>query len=142
MALFEKKAETAVPPEVATCEREIAALERRKDERLKQIGLMFLYNNKQEDLAGTPYEESAADITVIEKKIDFYEKRKLAVQGKRKCEKCGCILPLDSAFCNKCGERLEPLFMEEMKNQGVCPQCGARYESGAAFCTSCGNKLQ
>lgn len=141
MALFEKKKDADTPPEVAACEKEIRALEQRRAERLMQIGTMFLNNNTQEQIAGTPYEESATDINVIGKKIEYYEKRKLAVQGKRKCDKCGYILPLDSAFCNKCGEKLEPLFVEDMTNQGLCPKCGAKYEDGALFCTSCGNRL-
>ena len=66
----------------------------------------------------------------------------LAVQGKRKCEKCGNVLVLESVFCNKCGEKLEPLFAEEMAKQNICPQCGATHSEEAAFCTSCGYKLK
>lgn len=140
MALFEKK-EGIVSPEVAECNRKLAELEQRKNQLVMQIGLTFLANNTVEQLAGSPYEEDVKAVEVVEKEKVFQEKRKLAVQGKRKCEKCGNILVLESAFCNKCGEKLEPLFAEEIKNQNVCPQCGATYEEGAAFCTSCGNKL-
>ena len=142
MALFEKKQAVAtVPLEVAECDRKLADLEGRRTQLVMKIGLIFLANNTLERLAGSPYEESVEAIETLEKEKAFLEKRKLAVQGLRKCEKCGNILVLESAFCNKCGEKLEPLFAEEIKNQNVCSQCGASYEEGAAFCTSCGNKL-
>lgn len=141
MALFEKKETVTLQPEVAECDRKLAELEERKTQLVMQIGLTFLASNTADQLAGSPYEEAVKAVDVVEKEKAFQEKRKLAVQGKRKCEKCGNILVLESAFCNKCGEKLEPLFAEEMKNQNICPQCGATYEEGAAFCTSCGNKL-
>lgn len=141
MALFEKKDTVTVSPEVAACERKLAELERSRIEKVLQIGQIFLDNNKEEELAGTVYEESARAVGVILKEKEFQEKRMLAVQGKRKCETCGNILVLDSAFCNKCGEKLEPLFAEEMKKQNICPKCGKTYEEDAMFCTSCGQKL-
>lgn len=141
MALFEKKETVTVSPEVAACEQKLAELERSRQEKVMQIGQLFLDNNGEEELAGTVYEEPAKAVSVILKEKDFQEKRMLAVQGKRKCETCGNILVLDSAFCNKCGGKLEPLFAEEMKNQNICPKCGSTYGEGAAFCTSCGQKL-
>ena len=141
MALFEKKGTTVVSSGVAECEKKIAELERNKEELVKAIGLKFLEKNTLDELAGSPYEEDVRAIAVIDKEREFQEKRKLAVQGLRKCEKCGNILVLDSVFCNKCGEKLETLFVEEMKKQSICAKCGSTYEEGAMFCTSCGNKL-
>lgn len=141
MALFDKKDTITVLPEVAACEQKLADLERSRVEKVLQIGQMFLDKNGEEELAGTVYEEAARAVSVILKEKEFQEKRMLAVQGKRKCENCGNILVLDSAFCNKCGEKLEPLFAEEMKSQNICPKCGSTYGEGAAFCTSCGQKL-
>lgn len=140
MALFEKKDTVTVSPEVAACEQKLAELERSRIEKVLQIGQIFLDNNKEE-LAGTVYEETAKAVSIILKEKEFQEKRMLAVQGKRKCETCGNILVLDSAFCNKCGEKLEPLFAEEMKKQNICPKCGNTYGEDAMFCTSCGQKL-
>ena len=31
------------------------------------------------------------------------------IQGLRQCEKCGNVLPVDSGFCNKCGDKLPPI---------------------------------
>lgn len=142
MALFEKRDTVNVSPEVAECDRKLAELNQRRMEIVMQVGGMFLAENTVEGLEGSPYEENAKAVMVIDKEMEYQEKRKLALQGQRKCEKCGNILVLESVFCNKCGEKLNPLFAEETLNQRICPKCGGAYEEGAVFCTSCGNKLR
>lgn len=142
MALFEKKETAAVSPEVLECERRIEELLKCKERLLVDIGSKFLENNSLEKIAGTPYEASAKEVSEIDKEREFQEKRKLAVQGLRRCEKCGNILVLDSMFCNKCGEKLNPLFVTEVQNGNICSVCGAEYKEGAMFCTACGNKLK
>lgn len=127
--------------EVAECDRQIAALERRRTEVHLNIGQIYTENNTVEAAKGTPFADDMMELQKIAQQTDFYEKRKLAVQGLRKCEKCGNILVLDSVFCNKCGEKLEPLFQTEDTDKKVCGKCGAPYEEGAGFCVSCGNKL-
>lgn len=142
MALFEKRDTVNVSPEVVECDRKLAELNQRRREIVMQVGEMFLAGNTVEGLEGSPYEENAKAVMVIDKEVEYQEKRKLALQGQRKCEKCGNILVLESVFCNKCGEKLNPLFAEETLNQRICPKCGGAYEEGAVFCTSCGNKLR
>ncbi|MBD5459888.1 MAG: zinc ribbon domain-containing protein [Lachnospiraceae bacterium] len=146
MAFFDKKeAVPSVSTEVAECDRLIAELDQRRAGFVMQVGHMFLSANPVESLAGSPYEECAKAVAAIDRDRLFQEKRKLAIQGLRKCEKCGNILVLDSAFCNKCGEKLEPLFQQQTPpvnpQPRKCPQCGAPYEEGAMFCTTCGTKL-
>ena len=141
MGLFDKKETTdAALPEVAECDAKIANLNQQKQKTIYSIGEKYVELNTVKSAAGTPFEENMEKLGSIEKEIAITEKRKLAVQGLRKCDKCGNILVIDSAFCNKCGEKLEPLQVEVMKN--ICPKCGSAYEDGAAFCTSCGNKLE
>lgn len=142
MGVFDTKKNPATPnTEVAECDRQIAALERRRTEVYLNIGRIYADNTTVEEAKGTPFADNMAELQKIAQQTDFYEKRKLAVQGLRKCEKCGNILVLDSAFCNKCGEKLEPLFQTEDTDEKVCSKCGAPYEEGAGFCVSCGNKL-
>lgn len=143
MAFFDKK-ETkpaSAPSEVTVCQRQIAELEQRRAEVLRQIGQLFMENNTLEELKGSPYEEKVQAVVNLDKERAYQEKRMLAVQGKRKCEKCGNILVLESAFCNLCGEKLEPLFAQEKENRNVCPQCGTACVEGALYCPSCGQKL-
>lgn len=142
MGFFDVKKETqTVPPEVAACEKELAALEQRRSEVYRNIGQRYAAEVTAVQAAGTPY---AADLTELEKmgaRKELLEKRKLAVQGLRRCEKCGNVLSLDSAFCNKCGEKLIPLEPEVLTDGPLCPQCKSPVEPGVAFCTKCGAKL-
>jgi class 3 adenylate cyclase len=48
-----------------------------------------------------------------------------------KCHQCQHENPADAAFCDECGERLEP----------ACPACGETNRSGAKFCRRCGRAL-
>ena len=144
MAFFEKKDQhpvSNVDPAEAECDRRLAELAQNRSSLVMQIGQAFLAANTSESVKGTPYEEMVSAVAAVDKETEYQEKRKLAIKGLRKCEKCGNVLVLDSAFCNKCGEKLEPLFAEDNKTQNVCPQCGAVCSEGAAFCTSCGHKL-
>jgi len=145
MGLFDsKQAKASAPtqiPEVVECDRQLAMLEQRRKDIVCKIGQIYVDNNDSKTAAGTVFEESMKEIEKMAEEVIVLEKRKLAAQGLRKCEKCGNVLVLDSAFCNKCGDKLEPLFTASEQNPNVCTNCGASYEEGAAFCTSCGNKL-
>lgn len=127
--------------QVAECERQMSSLFQRKQELLVCIGQIYADSNDAAATVGTAYEEPLKEIEKIKEELIILEKRKLAVQGMRKCEKCGNILVLDSAFCNKCGERLAELFIPTEENPRICAKCGAPYNEGTKFCTRCGNKL-
>lgn len=144
MGLFDAKPVQTdnISPEVADCDRQLAALGQRKEELIRRIGMLYVESNDSAAAAGTPYEDFLKEIEKLEREAVTLEKRKLAVQGLRKCEKCGNILVLDSAFCNKCGEKLEVLFTPTAENPRVCGKCGTSYAEGAVFCIGCGNKLE
>ncbi len=144
MALFDKKDQNAggMVPGEAECDRRLAELAQERVNTILQIGQVFLAGNSIESVKGTPYEVHIKKVEAIDKETDYQEKRKLALRGLRKCEKCGNILVLDSSFCNKCGEKLQPLFVNDPVVGNVCPQCGAPVAEGAAFCTSCGKKIE
>lgn len=152
MGFFDSRnAKNALPPEVAQCDAKLNALAQQKQQMISNIGEMFVKANTAESVAGTAYEEIFKALAQIEVDVDFTEKRKLAVQGLRKCDKCGFILTLDSAFCNKCGEKQSELKLQEDEPQAeeaqpeapqnVCPDCGTTCPEGASFCTKCGKKL-
>lgn len=131
-----------ISPEVMECDRQMAALEQRKQQVIANIGKLYVEANDLKSAAGTVYEGPLKEIKEIREQVIILEKRKLAVQGLRKCEKCGNILVLDSAFCNKCGEKLEALFIPTEQNPYICAKCGTPHDKGALFCTGCGNKLE
>lgn len=139
MGLFDKRETVTTATGEVECNTHIAELEQQKRKVIFRIGSKYVENNTLKDAAGTPYEEDLRELESVIQEIAVTEKRKLAMQGLRKCDKCGNVLVIDSVFCNKCGTRLEVLQEEVMKN--ICPKCGAAYEEDATFCISCGNKL-
>ena len=141
MGAFGKKNQWIENQEAAECDRQLAALEGQLQQTYLHIGRTYAENNPAEKAKGTPYEEDIAAIEKLQRDMEYYEKRKLAMQGLRKCEKCGNILSADSLFCNKCGEKIPPLFGAEEGGHPVCSRCGAPYEEDAVFCIHCGNKL-
>ena len=137
-----EKKEKAVNPAVMECERRLQELTEERTRLLLSIGKKY-YDEHKEDMAkGSVYEEDIEGIITAEKETLIVEKRKLALQGLRKCTACGNILSLDSAFCNKCGEKQQLLTITETMNSNVCPNCGAEREEGNIFCTVCGFKFE
>jgi len=145
MGLFDRTAperrEEAVNPEIAQFERELVRLEQNKQDLTFQLGAQFVELNDLQSVAGTAYEPLFLQIEQISKAKVVLNKRILAVQGLRKCEHCENILPLESAFCNKCGERLSALFENYEVRKKVCNNCGAQLEEAGLFCTSCGTRV-
>lgn len=128
-------------PEVESCVKQLEAKKEKKKELIYQMGQIYVESADMKTVAGTAYEEAFSQLKQIEEEITVLEKRKLAVQGLRKCEKCGNVLVLDSAFCNMCGEKLEALFVPTEQNPRICGKCGTPYDEDTLFCTACGNKL-
>lgn len=142
MALFEKKeAGLRVSPDIAECDARLAMLLQREQETIYKLGLKFAENNKAADSEGSIYAAELEDLEAVRQEKKTVEVKKLALQGLRKCEKCGNVLVLDSAFCNKCGEKLEPLQTDHIASELHCPKCGKPVEADAAFCFACGHKL-
>lgn len=144
MGLFDRKQPVpvnTVMPEVAEYDRQLVLLAQEKQQMIFRIGQAYVEDNTSESAAGTVYEEYMKEIEKMTKEAALLERRKLAAQGLLKCEKCGNVLASDSVFCNKCGEKLEPLFADTEKNPRICAKCGTPYAEGAIFCIGCGNKL-
>ena len=145
MGLFDKsvpeRRNDGVNTEIAQFERELVRLDQNKQDLTFQLGAQFVELNDLQSVAGTAYEPLFLQIEQIDKAKVVLNKRILAVQGLRKCEHCENILPLESAFCNKCGERLNPLFENYEVRKKVCTNCGAQLEEAGIFCTSCGARV-
>ncbi len=131
-----------VSPEVAECQKKLNDLRKEKEELVMRLGDAFYNNNTVESATGTPYENFMRSLKVNSEEFALAEKRLLFVQGKRKCEHCGNMLPADSGFCNKCGRKLDPLFPGDVAGARICANCGSKLSEGVAFCGVCGTKVE
>lgn len=128
-------------PAVTECAKRLNELEQERKKLLLEIGAKYFEEHKEDSAKGTLYAKEIEGIIAVDKETIIVEMRKLALQGLRKCTACGNMLPLDSMFCNKCGEKQQLLNVTETMNKNVCPNCGAERESDNIFCTVCGYKL-
>ncbi len=131
-------------PETRECDKAITELNRKSEELLTGIGQLYVMNNTVESSSGTPFEEPMKALKEIAERKETLLRKKLALQGQRMCENCGNVLSLDSLFCNKCGEKLEPIQKADAQDAtggGFCSKCGAEIEEGSVFCIKCGNKI-
>lgn len=131
-----------INPEITQCEQQLEQIEQQKRECYLDIGRLYAQRAAAKEETGTPYEKLLIELDRLEADKELLEKRKLAIQNLRKCEKCGNILSLDSVFCNKCGEKLEEITPEVLSSVPLCPNCKAPIEEGGTFCIHCGAKLE
>lgn len=128
-------------PAVTECVKRLNELEQGKKKLLLEIGTKYYEDHKKDPAKETQYAKEMEEIIAMDKETVIIEMRKLALQGLRKCTACGNMLPLDSMFCNKCGEKQQLLNVTETMNKNVCPNCGAERDADNIFCTVCGYKL-
>lgn len=120
-----------------------------KIEKLKmQIGETAYSKFKE----GTDTFPEATELcTVIDEALDAIkglEDSILQLKHIRICSECGTEVEDTVAFCPKCGNKFEPLPVEEdeeeeAKPEGLkCKACGADLDEGTAFCGNCGAKVE
>lgn len=72
-------------------------------------------------------------------------------KGIRNCASCGEMIPVESAYCQNCGEKQKPVKIkldnkkdkkEEKPQDKVCVECGQIAEGKAKFCAKCGYKFE
>ncbi|WP_432627124.1 zinc ribbon domain-containing protein [Brotaphodocola sp.] len=117
---------------------EISATEEKIVELLTKIGRVYMEKHALDN--NPEYVEYVKQIQILEEEKQILERNKLATQGLRVCEHCHQIITLDSAFCNKCGSKLNPIVVSSIDGK-FCPSCGASLSEGDAFCTACGAKV-
>ncbi|WP_448861748.1 zinc ribbon domain-containing protein [Clostridium sp.] len=117
---------------------QIASTEKQIQDTLAEIGKVYV---QQHGLDCEPeYVELVNQIQSLEEQKAVLERNKLAAQGLRICDHCHQIITLDSAFCNKCGSKLEPIVPSSAGGR-FCPACGASLAEGDVFCVTCGAKI-
>ena len=112
-----------------------------------ELGRAYFEKNKDNEES-----DFSEQITYIKEKIKeetLWRQYYLSLVGKTLCEHCGAIITSDSAFCNKCGGKIEPRDFsaigagpdEHEAMQSLCPTCGSPLVEGAVFCEKCGNRV-
>ena len=139
MGLFEKPQNTEQKEDLY--EGKLRDLNAQKIRLTRQIGERFIEENLGHDMSNTVYQDLFLQLDNTEKDIELTMKQQLASRGLRKCESCGAELPINSAFCNKCGAKQGDLEKEVVTAGKICPKCGATLEKNDLFCISCGYKL-
>ena len=111
----------------------------------EQLGKTFYEKNVGGEV-DEEYREPFDKISRVLQEKNLLVVRMLARQGKRKCDACAKIVPVESLFCNMCGTKLEPLAEEVLQPPKpvarACVKCGTRLEEGASFCTNCGTRCE
>ena len=125
--------------------KRIESNQEEKNKIFRYIG-MELYEDAKPDLERLDFsrypklEVHLRKLIEIDEEIenDLKELAKREGTGGIACS-CGNVMPKGSAFCSKCGKKLEEL--QKIPDTLVC-SCGKIVKSDALFCPYCGNNLR
>lgn len=125
-----------------------------KEDEVKEIyssiGKMVYDNYKNGEEVNKEISKECKKIDKMNAEIAEMKKEFLVSKDLRECSKCGEVIPLNSAFCEKCGAKQEPVKIKkkeekkeatDVKVERVCPTCGLVCSSEAKFCNKCGYKF-
>lgn len=98
--------------ELKNMDESLKVVDEQKRRMIFALGDAFYRNNKNNDDVDEAYRQQIDTINKLEYNSKIWTNRKLKLQGMRKCENCGNVLPYESAFCNKCGVKLEAVAEE------------------------------
>ena len=88
--------------------------------------------------------EECKSIKGHEQTIDSLKQKIREIKNVEICGSCGAEIIKPSAFCPKCGVKLEvekPPAQQKPQRK-ACPSCSAEIAEDAVFCTSCGAKTE
>ena len=103
------------------------------------------YYEGHRDAPAPEYRKTVEEISGLFAEIAQHREEIKQIKGIVKCPSCGADVPLQAAFCNACGARMErsapPKAPVQTADTKICPVCGALYPEDNRFCTSCGAKF-
>ena len=116
-----------------------------KEKKISQlflnIGQMYYEGHKGDESA--EYRETINEIDTLYNEIAQNREKIKQIKGVVKCPKCGSDVPLNAAFCNTCGAKMDRSGTVGGTDaaQRTCPACHAAVDAENAFCNNCGAKL-
>lgn len=126
---------------VTLLNREISDREKKISQLYLNIGQLYYEEHKGDSTA--EYQEIIGEINALYAEIVQNREQIKQIKGVVKCLKCGADVPLNAAFCNACGTKMERAGSVSETNgaQRHCPVCHAVVSTGDAFCSNCGAKV-
>lgn len=129
---------------------DVARLNSEISDKEKQIAQLYqsigqAYYERHSDAPGPEYAKEVGEINTLFAAIAQHREEIKQIKGIVKCPSCGADVPLQAAFCNACGARMErsapPKAPVQTADTKICPVCGALSPEDNRFCTSCGAKF-
>ena len=99
----------------------ILQVDSQKKNMIYQLGEAFYKANKDNENVDADYKVAIDNINKMEFNRKVWINRKMKLQGMRICEGCGNVLPYESAFCNRCGVKLEAVAEDLLELTEVQP---------------------
>ena len=111
-----------------------------------KIGQLFYEANKDSLEIDGIYAEYFGIIKASQENITELKREINKIKGVTLCKECGAEVANGSAFCPKCGTKVEKEIIQEPAaceepEIVLCKECGAELEEGAVFCTKCGTSV-
>lgn len=105
------------------------------------IGQLYYEEHKGDSTAD--HQEIIGEINALYAEIAQNREKIKQIKGVVKCPKCGADVPLNAAFCNACGTKMERVdsISETNGAQRHCPICHAVVSAEDSFCNNCGAKI-
>ncbi len=105
------------------------------------IGQLYYEEHKGDSTA--EHQEIIGEINALYAEIAQNREKIKQIKGVVKCPKCGADVPLNAAFCNACGTKMERTGSVSETNgaQRHCPVCHAAVSAEDSFCNNCGAKV-
>ncbi|MDY2727230.1 MAG: zinc ribbon domain-containing protein [Anaerostipes faecalis] len=120
----------------------ISEREKKISQLFLNVGQMYYEAHKHDPEA--QYQEDITEISNLYSEIAQSQEKIKQIKGVVKCPQCGADVPLNAAFCNACGARIERGSAAET-NGGVhkiCPVCHSTVDPEDSFCNHCGAKIE
>ena len=119
----------------------ISDREKRISQLYLNIGQLY-YEGHKGDLSAE-HREIIEEIDALYAEIVQNREKIKQIKGVVKCPNCGADVPLNAAFCNGCGAKIERSESASgiTGAQRYCPACHAVVDSEDSFCNNCGAKI-
>lgn len=128
--------------EVNRLNKGISDKERKISQLFLMMGQSYFERHKNDDTAEEL--ERIEEIKALNAEILVNREKIKQIKGVVKCASCGADVPLNAAFCNACGAKVNRAehMTDNSEEVCICPNCQAVVEKGNLFCSRCGAKTE